>query len=129
MLVRLFVCISISSEKGKSLSEILHFCGSARENAKTFAIFAKFRFDLVREKCENLTNSNKFLREKRSKFCKIKYETEIINYDIIKLPILSSDSREVFAHLIVATFLRNYFLRNFSSFSIFLLNSFSCESL
>ena len=54
----------------------------------------------------------KISEEKRGKFYE-KYGKEIINYDVIKLPMLSYQSREFFAQLIIAVwFSRNFFSRN-----------------
>ena len=101
------MCVStlshrVSSEKGKSLF-----------------FSTKFRFDLFREKCEIF--ANKRVRKfwgKGKNFAK-KYGREIINYDTIKLIMLSSQSREFLMQFCaIFCFSRNYISLNFAFFRL-----------
>ena len=109
----------VFSERGKSFREKLFFFReyfvfrSFAKTAKIFAFFTKFRFNLFREKMQKFSRNKKCkhlakpFRHKceifanfSSNIFQIK-EREIINYDIIKLQMLSSQSREF--HKIICT--------------------------
>ena len=77
-------CTIISTKNSISCECIL----VARENAKFFVFFAKFRFYLFREKMRN------FCDIRNAKILKKIRKRTYYNYDIIKLLMLSSQSRE-----------------------------------